>query len=221
MMFYIWMVIKLVTGFTFIIAYLNISGRSQLSQMNAIDLIGNFILGGLVGGVIYTTDIPYYKYVLALLIGICILMMLNLFCRKFNLFRNVTIGRAIPIIKDGRFIVDNILSKNNKIDMLNIASQLNLQGIYSFDEIHYAQVEPNGSVTAICDKNKLPSIIVCYQGSIREEELEETPYSRDDLIRDMKANGIDDIDDVFLGEFRKGRFKYVCKDGTIRPHRAV
>ncbi|GBQ06543.1 hypothetical protein AA15669_0983 [Saccharibacter floricola DSM 15669] len=221
MMFYVWMVIKLVTGFAFIITYLNVSGRSQFSQMNAIDLVGNFILGGLVGGVIYTTAIPFYKYVLALLIGISILLTLNVFCRKFNLFRNVTIGRQIPIIKNGRFIMKNILNKNNKIDMINISSQINLQGIYSFDEIQFAQIEPNGSVTAICDKNKLPSVIVCYQGTIREDDLEDTNHSRDDLINDMKAHGIEDVDDVFLGEFHQGHFKYVCKDGTIRPTRAA
>lgn len=221
MMFYVWMVIKLITGFAFIITYLNLSGRSQFSQMNAIDLIGNFVLGALVGGVVYTTEIPFYKYALALLIGILILLTLNIFCRKFNLFRNVTIGRQIPIIKNGRFIMDNILNKNNKIDMINIASQINLQGIYSFDEIQYAQIEPNGSVTAICDKDKLPSVIVCYRGSIREEELEDINLTREDLIEDMKSHGIDDVDNVFLGEFRKGHFKYVCNDGTVRPHSAA
>lgn len=218
MMFYVWMVIKLATGFAFILTYLNLSGRSQFSQMNAIDLIGNFILGGLVGGVIYTREIPFYEYVLALLIGICILFTLNIFCRKFNLFRNMTIGRQITIIKNGRFIMENILNKNNKIDLINIASQINLQGIYSFDEIQFAQIEPNGSVTAICDKNKLPSVIVCYQGSIREEELEDIERTREDLINDMKAHGIEDVDRVFLGEFRNGHFKYVCNDGTVLPH---
>lgn len=218
MMFFVWMFIKLITGLAFVIAYLNISGRSQFSQMNAIDLIGNFILGALIGGVLYSNDIPFYQYVTALFIGICMLLILNFFCRKFNMFRNLTIGRAIPIIKNGRFLMKNILDKGNKIDMLNIASQINLQGIHSFDEIQYAQIEPNGSVTAICDKDKLPSLIVCYQGAIRQEDLEEIEKTKEELLADMKKNGIDDPEDVFLGEFCRGQFKYICNDGRVRPH---
>ncbi|MXV45254.1 DUF421 domain-containing protein [Saccharibacter sp. 17.LH.SD] len=216
-MFYLWMFIKLVTGFAIILAYLNISGRSQFSQMNSIDLVGNFILGGLVGGVIYTSSIPFYRYVLALIIGISILLAINFFCRKFNIFRNVTIGRQIPIIKNRRFIMENIRDKNNKIDMINIASQLNLQGIYSFGDVYYAQVEPNGSITAITDKNKLPSVIVYYDGSVRDQDLKDIDKTEDDLLADVKSFGLKDLDPIFMGVFHDGCFRYVCKDGSVLP----
>lgn len=217
MMFYVWMFIKLITGFAFIMAYLNISGRTQFSQMNSIDLIGNFILGGLVGGVLYSNDIPFYEYLVSMTIGVFILFTLNFLNRKIPLFHNVTVGRQIPIIKNGRFLMNNIIDKYNRVDMLNIASQLNLQGIFSFDEIYYAQIEPNGSVTAICDKNKLPASIICYRGAIREDELTDIKHTREELLDNMKSVGIEDPDNVFLGEFKNGRFKYILNDGTVLP----
>ncbi|MUG05385.1 DUF421 domain-containing protein [Bombella sp. ESL0378] len=214
----IWMFLKLVTGFAIIIGYLNISGRSQVSQMNAIDLVGNFILGGLVGGVLYTTNISFHEYVIALLIGVGILLTITRFCRKINMFRNVAIGRQIPIIKDGRFLMENIRDKNNKIDMLNIASQLNLQGIYSFDEVYFAQVEPSGALTAITDKKKLPALIVYYDGVIREDDLKDVGLSGDDLKEDAKRKGIESLDDVFMAEIKDKQFHYVLMNGLVVPH---
>ncbi len=214
----IWMFLKLVTGFAIIIAYLNISGRSQVSQMNAIDLVGNFILGGLVGGVLYTTNISFHEYVIALLIGVGILLTLTRFCRKINMFRNVTIGRQIPIIKDGRFLMENIRDKNNKIDMLNIASQLNIQGIYSFDDVYFAQIEPSGAITAITDKKKLPALIIYYDGVIRANDLEDVGLSEEDLMEDMKRRNIEKLEDIFLAEIKDGQFRYVLMDGNVIPH---
>lgn len=217
MMFYIWMFVKLVTGFSFIIAYLNISGRTQLSQMNSIDLIGNFILGGMIGGVIYTDNISFAEYVYCLTIGVGILFALNFLYRKFNSFRTLTIGRPIPIICNKRFLMDTIEDKNNKIDILNVASQLYLRGIMSFNEVYYAQIEPNGQVTAITDKRHRPAAIVCYNGNIREEDLKMAHKTEQDLLEDMKKHGIETLEDIFLAELQNGRFSYICRDGKHVP----
>jgi len=45
-------------GFTCIIVYFNPSGRTRLSRMNIINLISNFIPGGIIGGAIYSLDYP-------------------------------------------------------------------------------------------------------------------------------------------------------------------
>ncbi|QDH15068.1 DUF421 domain-containing protein [Oecophyllibacter saccharovorans] len=237
MMFYLWTLLKLLTGFGFVLAYLNLSGRTQFSQMNAIDLIGNFILGGVIGGVLYTDAIAYHTYVAVLAMSILVLMGLNMLCRRFHLFRNVTIGRPIPIIRNGHFLVRNIEDQNNRVDILNVASQLNLQGIFSFDEVAYAQIEPNGSLTVTCDPNRIPAPIVICNGLIRETELEEVGQSREELLADMEKLGIPSPEDVLLAEYRyypaspgvlhdsgaspmAGHFHYVCMNGDVLPHAA-
>lgn len=217
MMFYLWMLIKLVTGFAFIIAYLNISGRTQLSQMNSIDLIGNFILGGMIGGVIYTSTIPFVEYVCSLIIGVFILFAFNFLYRKFNSFRTLTIGRPIPIICNKRFLMETIEDKNNKIDILNVASQLYVRGIMSFNDVYYAQIEPNGQVTVVTDKRHRPAAIVCYNGTIREEELKDYHKTPEDLLDDMKQRGIQTLEEIFLAELQNGRFSYICRDGKHVP----
>lgn len=216
MEYYLLVVIKFIIGFTIILAHMNISGKTQLSQLTPIDFIGNFVLGGIMGGVIYTNAIPLYQYVIVFLIGVFFISFLNYISKKFNFFRAVAIGNPIPIIKKGRFIMENITEKKNKIDILNITSRLHAQGIHSFQEVNYAQIEPDGQITVVCDGAKMPSIIIMKDGVIRTSELEQIERDENWLNEEMKKQHIDNPEDVFLAEFWDGKVNFILQDGKIK-----
>lgn len=216
MEYYLLVVIKFIIGFTIILAHMNISGKTQLSQLTPIDFIGNFVLGGIMGGVIYTDAIPLYQYVIVFLIGVFFISFLNYISKKFNFFRAVAIGNPIPIIKKGRFIMENITEKKNKIDILNITSRLHAQGIHSFQEVNYAQIEPDGQITVVCDGAKMPSIIIMKDGVIRASELEQIERDENWLNEEMKKQHIDNSEDVFLAEFWDGKVNFILQDGKIK-----
>ena len=216
MEYYLLVVIKFIIGFTIILAHMNISGKTQLSQLTPIDFIGNFVLGGIMGGVIYTDAIPLYQYVIVFLIGVFFISFLNYISKKFNFFRAVAIGNPIPIIKKGRFIMENITEKKNKIDILNITSRLHAQGIHSFQEVNYAQIEPDGQITVVCDGAKMPSIIIMKDGVIRTSELEQIERDENWLTEEMKKQHIDTPEDVFLAEFWDGKVNFILQDGKIK-----
>lgn len=50
MEYYGLVLVKFIIGFVNVITHLNLSGKTQLSQMTPIDFIGNFVLGGIIGG---------------------------------------------------------------------------------------------------------------------------------------------------------------------------
>ncbi|MBG3040671.1 DUF421 domain-containing protein [Proteus mirabilis] len=216
MEYYLLVVIKFIIGFTIILAHMNISGKTQLSQLTPIDFIGNFVLGGIMGGVIYTDAIPLYQYVIVFLIGVFFISFLNYISKKFNFFRAVAIGNPIPIIKKGRFIMENITEKKNKIDILNITSRLHAQGIHSFQEVNYAQIDPDGQITVVCDGAKMPSIIIMKDGVIRTSELEQIERDENWLNEEMKKQHIDNPEDVFLAEFWDGKVNFILQDGKIK-----
>ncbi len=213
--YYLFVILKFIIGFSIVITHMNISGKTQLSQMTPIDFIGNFVLGGVIGGVIYTDSIPLYQYVILLIIGVCFISLLNYFSKKFNFFRSVTIGNPIPIIKNGNFMMDNFLKKENKIDIINITSRLRSQGIHSYQEIYYAQIEPDGQLTVVCDKSKMPSVVIMSNGSMRHSELEQIEKDEDWLKQEMKKQNIDNADDIFLAEYWNDQVNFVMKDGKI------
>lgn len=198
-----------------VITHLNLSGKTQLSQMTPIDFIGNFVLGGIIGGVIYSDSIPLYQYVFVLLIGVCLISLLNAISKYVHFFREMTIGQPIPIIKKGRFLVETISNKRNKIDILNVSSQLHAQGIYSFQEIVYAQIEPNAQITAVCEGSEMPSVIIMKSGKAREYALNEIGKDTRWLEDEMKKASVI-YEDVFIAEFWSGRLTFILKDGEVK-----
>ncbi|EJD6378650.1 DUF421 domain-containing protein [Providencia rettgeri] len=200
--------------------HMNLSGKTQLSQMTPIDFIGNFVLGGIIGGVIYSDTIPLYQYVTILIIGVLFISFLNFLTKRFNFFRNVAIGNPIPIIKKGQFIMENILEKANKIDLINISSRIHAQGIHSFQEIYYAQIEPDGQLTIICDEKNMPSVILIKEGVIRSYGLESIERDESWLMQQIELQGIESISDIFLAEFWRGEVTFILRDGKINRKNA-
>ncbi|HEP0307095.1 TPA: DUF421 domain-containing protein [Providencia rettgeri] len=220
MYYYSLIILKFIIGFAIVIIHMNLSGKTQLSQMTPIDFIGNFVLGGIIGGVIYSDTIPLYQYVTILIIGVLFISFLNFLTKRFNFFRNVAIGNPIPIIKKGQFIMENILEKANKIDLINISSRIHAQGIHSFQEIYYAQIEPDGQLTIICDEKNMPSVILIKEGVIRSYGLESIERDESWLMQQIELQGIESISDIFLAEFWRGEVTFILRDGKINRKNA-
>lgn len=215
MEYYALVLVKFIIGFMIVITHLNLSGKTQLSQMTPIDFIGNFVLGGIIGGVIYSDSIPLYQYVFVLLIGVCLISLLNAISKYVHFFREMTIGQPIPIIKKGRFLVETISNKRNKIDILNVSSQLHAQGIHSFQEIVYAQIEPSGQITAVCEGSEMPSVIIMKSGKARKYALNEIEKDTRWLEDEMKKASVI-YEDVFIAEFWSGQLTFILKDGEVK-----
>lgn len=215
MEYYGFVLLKFIIGFIIVIAHLNFSGKTQLSQMTAVDLIGNFVLGGIIGGVIYNDVIPMYQYILVLLLGVSLISLLNWVSKHINIFRTVAIGEPIPIIKNGRFLIDNILSKRNKIDIMSVASQLHTQGIHSFQQVRYAQIEPSGQLSVVCEGTDIPAVIVMQHGKPRPYELDSVEKDEAWLDEQLARLAIKP-EEVFIAEFWGGKLNFILMNGDIK-----
>jgi uncharacterized membrane protein YcaP (DUF421 family) len=96
-----------------------------------------------------------------------------------------------------------------------VSSQLHAQGIYSFQEIVYAQIEPNGQITAVCEGSEMPSVIIMKSGKAREYALNEIEKDTRWLEDEMKKASVI-YEDVFIAEFWSGRLTFILKDGEVK-----
>ena len=60
-------VVKIVIGMIGVLFFLRVSGKTQMSQLTPLDTVNAFVLGALVGGVIYS-DISVWYMIFALLV---------------------------------------------------------------------------------------------------------------------------------------------------------
>ena len=71
---FILVAIKLLIGFFALTIIINITGKGNLAPSSASDQVQNYVLGGIIGGVIYNNDIKILDYVGILCIW-CVLVL--------------------------------------------------------------------------------------------------------------------------------------------------
>ena len=86
-------VFKLLIGVTLIVLHLRLTGKKQTVQLTPIDFIGNFILGGIIGGVIYNQAFSFAEYISFLLVTFGIISGLNYLTSKFMSTRSLVMER--------------------------------------------------------------------------------------------------------------------------------
>ena len=86
-------VFKLLIGIILIVLHLRLTGKQQTTQLTPIDFIGNFILGGVIGGVIYNHAISFAEYISFLLVTFGIISGLNYLTSKFMSTRSLVMER--------------------------------------------------------------------------------------------------------------------------------
>ena len=206
---------KILVGFVVIIIYLKLSNKSQVSELTPIDFIGNFIIGGIVGGMIYNPDISFFRYFIMLVSAILLISCLNYISSKFMFARRAIMSVPIPVIVEGKMQLDWVTDKKLKVDLIQFMSMLRAKNIFSLEEVESAQIEANGELTVIKKGEGAFNYLLVQNGVVLSEELTQLGKEEDWLLQHMRALNID-LEEVFLVEFsNKSHFYIVKNNGTV------
>ena len=193
-------VFKLLIGIILIVLHLRLTGKQQTTQLTPIDFIGNFILGGVIGGVIYNHAISFAEYISFLLVTFGIISGLNYLTSKFMSTRSLVMGKAYRIIEGGRFTQDALDSSDHKLDPVEFLAELRGMGIFSLSDISLVQREANGSLTVRRKGEGGVNYALVSSGQIVTDNLELAGHSEEWLRGELEQAGITDLGDLFLVE---------------------
>ncbi|WP_349532699.1 DUF421 domain-containing protein [Leuconostoc citreum] len=200
--------IKLVIGLLALIVQINIMGKGNLAPTSALDQVQNYVLGGIIGAVIYSDTITIFQFTIVLIIWTMLVMSLKFAKQHNNLVKKLIDGQPRVVIERGQVSVDNVLRASMTADELMF--KLRTQGIYKIADVKRAILEQNGQLTVIefgDDSIKYPII---YDGQINVDVLEMIDKTEDWLNDQVKAQGYQHIGDIFIGEFIDGEVRLVA-----------
>ena len=102
---FILVTIKLLVGFFALVIIINVSGKGNLAPSSASDQITNYVLGGIIGGVIYNNSISIYDFIIILGIW-CVLVLSMKWIKQHSVKAKQLIdGKAMIILKIARELV--------------------------------------------------------------------------------------------------------------------
>ncbi|QEE09088.1 DUF421 domain-containing protein [Bartonella kosoyi] len=194
---YGYIALKLAVGLVAFLFILRTTGRGSLSQMTPVDLVSNFVMGSIIGGVIYNQSISCIQLLLVLLIWQALVTSFNFFSRYSVFFRRLIAGRNIALVLDGVFQMDKI--KNLGISVNDLITMLRTKGC-SLHEAAFVCLETNGDCTVIKKEEGKKSTIVVENGEIIDDGLKEIGKTKKWLQAELKKKHVK-VENLFAAEW--------------------
>ena len=113
-MVYFAIAVKLIVGMIGILVFLRVAGKAQMAQLTPLDTVSAFVIGALVGGVLYNPDMSVWHILFALAVWTAFNLFIR-FCMRSAMLRRIIKGDSVYLVKDG--VLNFRVFKRNSLEM--------------------------------------------------------------------------------------------------------
>lgn len=204
---YINIAIKLAMGLLSIVMVINYTGKGNLAPSSASDQVQNYVLGGIIGGVIYNENIGLLQYFIILLIWVCLVLSLRWLKTNSAFFKKAIDGEPSLLISRGK--LDTEACRKAGLTAHEIMFKLRSNNIYSIRNVKQAVLEQNGQLIVVKSGEENPRYPLVTDGTIHVQALDSIDKTEEWLLERLKEQGVESISDVFLAEYENGNLNIV------------
>ena len=199
---YIEILIKLALGLFSLVFVINVTGKGNLAPNSAIDQIQNYVLGGIIGGVIYNSAISILQYAVILIMWTILVLTLKWLNNNVYFVKRLIDGKPTLLIKNGK--IDPEACRSVGLSAADVALKLRSQGIFQMKQVKRAMQEQNGQLIVVQMGDENPKYPVVTDGVIQVEVLESIGRSEEWLLDNLSKQGHDNVANIFIAEYDKG-----------------
>ncbi len=214
----------LLFGFIALLISTNMLGKTQISQVTPFHFISALVLGELLGNAVYDKEINVFMVLFSIAIWTLLMFLIEVVTQKFRKARGFFEGNPSIVINKGQIDYNEL--KKNRMDLNELQSLLRGKNVFAFNDIEYAILEPNGSVSVLKKQDynqptkkdlnlsvqqaSLPVVLIS-DGELLVNNLESLKYNEDWIKKQLLQNGIKDIKEVFYAEWDTDTGLYISK----------
>ena len=203
--FYLDVFLKLLLGLLALALIINKSGKGNLAPTSAMDQVQNYVLGGIIGGVIYSPSVTIFQFVIVLAIWAFLIIGLRKLKTKSLAFRRFIDGAPVIVINRGQ--IDIAACKKAKITAHGLAFKLRKEGVYYIRDVKRAVLEQNGELIIVMAGEENPKYPIITDGIIQKNVLEDVDKTEEWLLEELQKQGYNSASEVFLAEYHSGQIK--------------
>ena len=206
-------------------------GKRQISQLSMFDYINGITIGSIGAEFALAEEgkAIYAAAAMTVYALVCILISYST-CKSIAL-RRLFEGRSLTLIKNGEFYEKNF--KRTKLDINEFLSNMRTEGYYDVSKIELAVLEANGKISFLPkaqyrpltpdDQNiKVSEEGIVYNiiidGKLIEKNLKYAGKNLEWLVKELKKQGEEDINKIFLATCDMyGKLSVFKKSGNKAP----
>ncbi|MCT3049498.1 DUF421 domain-containing protein [Leuconostoc mesenteroides] len=205
MSIYLPILTKLAIGLVALIIQINVMGKGNLAPTNALDQVQNYVLGGIIGAVIYSDTITVFQFTIVLIIWTMLVMTFK-FLKEHNRYVKLLIdGQPKVVIERGKVNIKNVLSSG--LSANDLMFKLRSQSAYDLSQVKRAVLEINGQLTVILAGEENMKYPIIFDGQINMDVLDIIDRDESWLTDIVQNQGYDSINDIFVGEYIDGKVR--------------
>ncbi|GAY72380.1 DUF421 domain-containing protein [Lentilactobacillus kosonis] len=199
--------IKLIVGFIFISVLINLTGKGNLAPTSAMDQLQNYVLGGIVGGVLYNPAITLAQFITVLLIWSLLILGTRYLKTHIHVIGKFLEGEPITIVKNGQILVENCLKAN--LSAKEVDFKLRTAGVYDLNDVKRAILEQNGSLTVLRKGDGSIRYPVVVDGQLDYDVLDLMEEDEEWLFDKLGISGAEELKTIFMATYRHGKMMVV------------
>jgi len=199
---YMEILIKLALGLFSLVFVINVTGKGNLAPNSATDQIQNYVLGGIIGGVIYNSSISILQYAVILMMWTILVLTLKCLNNNVRFVKRLIDGKPTLLIKNGQ--IDPEACRSVGVSASAVARKLRSQGIIQMKQVKCAVQEQNGQLIVVQIGDENPKYPVVTDGVIQVDVLESIGRSEEWLLDNLSKQGHDNVANIFIAEYDKG-----------------
>ena len=207
MSFFITIAIKLALGLISLVFVINVTGKGNLAPSSAVDQVQNFVLGGILGGIIYNSSISILQYIVILIIWTILILLLKWLNTNVAVIKQLIDGKPVLIIKNGKLDPEACRSKG--LSASDVALKLRSQGVFQLKDVKRAVIEQNGQFIVVRMGDENPKYPIITDGVVQTEILDTIGKSEEWLMEELQKEGYANVADIFIAEYDKGQLYIV------------
>mgnify|MGYP003362046072 CR=1 FL=1 len=205
MSIYLPILTKLAIGLFALIVQINIMGKGNLAPTNALDQVQNYVLGGIIGAVIYSDTITVFQFTIVLIIWTMLVMTVK-FMKEHNRFVKLLIdGQPKVVVERGEVAIKNVLRAG--LSANDLMFKLRAQSVYDLSKVKRAVLEQNGQLTVILEGEENMKYPIIFDGQINADLLDLIGRDSEWLVDEVKRQGYEQVSDIFVGEYLDGQVR--------------
>ncbi|WP_413628224.1 DUF3290 family protein [Fructilactobacillus vespulae] len=198
--------LKFIVGLITVVLQINLSGKGNLAPSNAVDQLQNYILGGIIGGTIYNSQITNLQFIIIMLIWSVIVFAIKFLTSQNNILNRLINGSPQVLISNGMVNVSRALK--NGMTASELAFKLRINGINSFKEVKNATLEQNGQLTITTFDDEAIRYPIISDGQINELAIKREKLTEADILKMLDERQIS-LENIYLAQMNNNQLDIV------------
>lgn len=204
---YISIAIKLALGLLSLVMVINFTGKGNLAPSSASDQVQNYVLGGIIGGMIYNENIGILQFMIILMIWFCLVLSIRWLKTNNTFLKKAIDGEPVLLISRGK--LDTEACRKAGLTAHDIMFKLRSNNIYSIKKVKQAVLEQNGQLILVMSGEENPRYPLVTDGTVQMQALDSIDKTEEWLLEKLKEQGVESVSEVFLAEYENGNLNIV------------